>query len=126
MKTEDRELLERQDGITMAAGGENAGTDKEESPLVVQFKKPYWFEKKEYTEVDLSNLENMTAADMVAVETQYGKRNPGGAMPELKMEYALMMAARAAEQPLEFFYGLPLGEAVKVKNKITGFLFGAD
>lgn len=126
MKTEDRELLERQDGITMAAGGENAGTDEEELTLVIQFKKPYRFEGREYTEVDLSDLENMTGADLAAVETQYGKRHPGSTMLELKTEYALMMAARAAKQPIEFFYGLPMREAVRVKSKITGFLFGAD
>jgi len=126
MKMEDRELLEEQDGITMAAGGENAGTDEEETTFVIQFKRPYRFEGKEYTEVDLSGLEDMTAADLTAVETQYGKRHPGSAMPELKTEYALMMAARAAKQPIEFFYGLPMREALKVKNGITGFLFGAD
>lgn len=126
MKMEDRELLEERDGIVIAAGGDNAGNDEEESTLVIQFKKPYRFEGKEYTEVDLSELETMTAADLTAVETQYGKRHPGSTMPELKTEYAIMMAARAAKQPVEFFYGLPMREALKVKNRITVFLFGAD
>lgn len=126
MKMEDRELQEEQDGITMAAGGENAGTDEEETTFVIQFKRPYRFESKEYTEVDLSGLEDMTAADLTAVETQYGKRHPGSEMPEIKTEYALMMAARAAKQPIEFFYGLPMREAIKIKSRIMGFLFRAD
>ena len=42
-----------------------AAEDQEES-LILKFKKPYVFEGKEYTEVDLSAMEDMTAEDLCA------------------------------------------------------------
>ncbi len=38
---------------------DNEEEDAEEASLVVEFKKPYKFEGKEYTEVDLSRLEDI-------------------------------------------------------------------
>ena len=41
--------------------------EPEEESLVLKFRKPYKFEGVEYTEVDLSAMEDMTAADLCAV-----------------------------------------------------------
>lgn len=106
---------------------ESEDTESEEENLTIQLKKPYLFEGKEYTEIDLTSLDDMTAADMIALENQYTKRNPGiNVMPEVRVEYAMMMAARATKLPIEFFNRLPQKEAVKVKNRVMGFLFGSD
>ena len=104
-----------------------ADAEDDEESLIIKFKKPYKFEGKEYESIDLSGLEDLTAEDMVALEKQYDRKTPGlNFMSELKVEYAMMMAARAARQPVEFFEQLPAKEAVKVKNRIMGFLFGSD
>ena len=106
--------------------GKNGADDEDES-LVIKLKKPYQFGGKEYTEIDLSGLEELTAADMIALENQYDRKSPGiNVMPEVKVGYAVMMAARAAKLPVEFFNGLPPKEAMKVKNRVMGFLFGSD
>ena len=44
-----------------------AEDDEEEESLVIKLKKPYKFEGKEYTEIDLSGLEDLSAADMISV-----------------------------------------------------------
>lgn len=123
---ERHEIMEGQEntvGMDKVEGGE-AG--KEES-LLIKFSKPYLFEKKEYTELDLTCLEDLRAADMIALEKQYDRNAPGiNVMPEVKVEYAVMMAARAAKLPVEFFTGLPPKDAMKVKNRVMGFLFGSD
>lgn len=99
----------------------------EDENLIIELRKPYLFEGKTYTKIDLTGMDDMTATDLVDLERQYGKRYPGiNAVPEVKVSYALMMAARAAALPLEFFYGLPQREAIKVKNRVMGFLFGSD
>ena len=36
------------------------------------------------------------------------------------------MEARASHKPVEFFKGLPPVEAMKLKNLVTGFLYGGD
>ena len=122
---EKKELLEQENTAAMGEG-ENGAEDEEDS-LVIKFKKPYQFEGKEYTEIDLSGLEELTAADMIALENQYDRKSPGiNVMPEVKVGYAVMMAARAAKLPVEVFNGLPPKEAMKVKNRVMGFLFGSD
>lgn len=122
---EKKELLEQENTAAMGEG-ENGAEDEEES-LVIKLKKPYRFEGKEYTEIDLSGLEELTAADMIALENQYDRKSPGiNVMPEVKVGYAVMMAARAAKLPVEFFNGLPPKDAMKVKNRVMGFLFGSD
>ena len=118
MEDKKKELMEDQEN-TFAMGESESG---EEESLVIKFRKPYMFEGKEYTELDLSCLEDMTAADMIAIENQYDRRHPGiNVMPEVKIGYAIMMAARAAKLPIEFFDMIPQKEAVKVKNRVMGF-----
>lgn len=108
---------------------ENAASTEEnnEDSMVVVFKKPYRFEGKEYTEVDLSGMDDLTGADMIAIN-KIMQRTSGGidVMPEVSVEYAFHFAARAAKLPVEFFTNLPPKESMKVKNRVMGFLFGSD
>ena len=84
------------------------------------------FEGKEYPEVDLSNLDNLTARDLMAIGRQVGRVQGGTVVaPELNPEYTVAIAARVASLPLEFFYGLPAREFVKVRGAVTGFLFAS-
>lgn len=95
-----------------------------EKDNVVMLAKPYMFEGKEYTEVDLSGLENITAKDMIEANKIYDRAGGFSIMPELSMEYALVIATRASKYPIEFFYGLQPRDAMRVKNKVTSFFFG--
>lgn len=128
---EEKEFMEGElelesENPTVLAESEDTENSEEEN-LIIQLKKTYLFEGKEYTEIDLTSLDDMTAADMITLENQYTKRNPGiNVMPEVRVEYAMMMAARATKLPIEFFNRLPQREAVKVKNRVMGFLFGSD
>lgn len=95
--------------------------------MVIKFKKPYLFEKKEYTEIDLSAIENVTGEDMIAIDKLMQKSAVGiSVMPEVSMEYAFYMAARVTKLPVEFFMNLPTKEAMKVKTRVLGFLFGSE
>lgn len=91
---------------------------------VVKFVKPYKFEGKEYTEVDLSGLDNIKASDMIEAEKMYGRSGGFSFIPEMSMEYALIIATKASNQPIEFFQGLQPKNAMRVKNKVTSFFFG--
>ena len=114
-----KEMIENEVAISEAA---------EDETLVVVFVKPYKFEGKEYAEIDLSALEDISAADMIEA-SKIIKRTSGGSvdvMPEVTLEYACVLSAQATKMPIEFFTGLPPREAMKVKNKVMGFLFGQD
>ena len=114
--------------LEMEAAENAASVDVEdEESMVVKFKKPYRFEGKEYTEIDLSGMEDLTGADMIAVNKIMSRTSAGiDVMPEVSVEYACYFAARAAKQPVEFFTSLPPRELMKVKNRVMGFLFGSD
>lgn len=102
-----------------------AAEDQEEK-LVLTFKKPYMFDNREYTEVDLSGLEDTTGADISAVNRILSRSGTVSPMPEMTMDFTIHMAARVAKLPVEFFACMPSREIIKLKNIVTGFLYGGD
>ena len=84
----------RMDTALLAENDEN--TAAEENALVMKLDKPFTFEGQTYTEVDLSGLEDTTAADLQAVGRFVTKKNPAAnpATVEMTLEYAQFMAAR--------------------------------
>ena len=121
--------MEKNEKMMEMEAAENAASvdTEDEVSMVVKFKKPYRFEGKEYTEIDLTSLDDLQAADMIAVN-KYMQRTSAGVdvMPEVTLEYACVLASKATKMPVEFFTGLPPREAMKVKNRVMGFLFGSD
>lgn len=99
---------------------------QEENQYLVVFKKPFVFEGISYTEVDLGGLEDLSAQDMIAANKIMERSGSVNAMPELSLEYACILSARATGKPVEFFKALPPREAVKIKNRVTNFLYGED
>lgn len=124
---DDKDMLYEQveaDNASEAATGDNG--DEDES-LVIKFGKPYIFDRKEYTEIDLSGMEGLTGTDMIAINKIMARSSAGiDVMPEVSLEYACYFAAKAAKMPVEFFLGLPAKVQMKIKNRVMGFLFGAD
>lgn len=111
---------EKKDGIEVIE------TVETESDYILRFGKPYTFEDEVYSEVDLSGIENITAADMIAAQKVMSKGGTVDVLPEMSMQYACVIAARVAKKPIEFFTGLPAKDAIRLKNLVTGFIFGAD
>ena len=118
---EDMEALEAQ------AGAED-GEDTEQEDLILRFAKPYKFGGQEYTEVDLSGLEDVTAGVLENVGKIAAKKNPGmnPALQEMSLTFCTCLAQRVAKLPLEFFEKLPAREAIKLKTMVMGFLYGGD
>lgn len=100
----------------------------QDDALVLKLDKPYKFDGVEYTEVDLSGLENVTAGTLENVGKIMAKRSPGlnPATIEMELGYCELLAARVTGKPLEFFQGLPGRDAITLKSKIVGFLYGGD
>lgn len=116
---EETAAVEREGAVTEERDGEEAG-------LVLKFSKPYVFEGREYTEVDLSTLEDTTAEDLSVVGKILSKLGTVSPMPEMTMDFSQFMAARVTKLPIEFFKRMPAREAIKLKNAVTGFLYGGD
>ena len=65
--SEEKKIVEYKPDVQVESAKPEAETDQR---LVVKFSKPYHFEGKEYTEVDLSGLEGLTVKDAIDVQRQ--------------------------------------------------------
>ncbi len=129
MEKNKLDTAERADMEAMEAqAGAEDGEDTEPEDLILRFAKPYKFGGQEYTEVDLSGLEDVTAGVLESVGKIVSKKAPGlnPALLEMSMQFCNYLAQRVAKLPLEFFTGLPAKEAIKLKTMVTGFLYGGD
>ena len=97
-----------------------------ESTTLVKFAKPFKFEGQNYTEIDLSGLENLNAQDMCAAEKHLNRSGMFSPLPEMTAEYVCFIAGMASGQPIEFFKALPPKEFIKVKNRVSNFFYGED
>lgn len=121
-------MSERDEKMVKANVSEPEGSDRMDAAVednfIVNLRKTYVFEGKAYEKIDLSGMENLTGADLIAINKIL--QRSGYPVPETSMEYALHFAARSAQLPVEFFTGLASKEAMVVKNKVMNFLFGSD
>lgn len=118
------EEMEALEARAEAEGGE----DTEPEDLVLRFGKPYKFGGQEYTEVDLSGLEDTTAGDLARCAKITTRKHKGlnTATLEMTTEYSITMAHIVTKLPLEFFERMPSKSAIELKGIVVGFLFGAD
>lgn len=122
----EREELEAMQAVQAEAGTEGA-EDTEPEDLVLRFAKPYKFGGMEYTEVDLSGLEDTTAGDLARCAKITTRKHKGlnTATLEMTTEYSITMAHIVTKLPLEFFEHMPSKSAIELKGIVVGFLFGA-
>lgn len=73
-----------------------------ENEYTVVFNKPYTFEGETYDKIDLSGLDNLTAADMIAANKILDRTGSFTFLPEMSLEYACIIAAKATKLPVEF------------------------
>lgn len=126
-KLKDQTIEAKVDGEVADASLATDVKDDEDNSLLIKFAKPYVFEGKTYTEIDLSGLESLNAASMIDVNRRMARGQSGiDVLPEVSLEYAVNIAEKATTQPIEFFLCLPPKEAIKVKNRVMGFLFGSE
>lgn len=124
-KTEEMKTQTAAD-VMNAAAAEAEQQTEEENSYVIKFRKPFVFEDQTYESVDLSGLEDMSARDMIQAQRIMEKSGSINVLPEMSLEYACIFASRATKMPVEFFQSLPSKEAIKLKNKVTNFFYGAE
>ena len=120
---------EREEMEALEARAEDEdGEAAEPEDLVLRFGKPYKFGGQEYTEGDLSGLEDTTAGDLARCAKITTRKHKGlnTATLEMTTEYSITMAHIVTKLPLEFFERMPSKSAIELKGIVVGFLFGAD
>lgn len=86
-----------------------------------EFKKPYVFEGKEYKEIEV-DIDALTGDDMSAAKKEYAADGNFTLIPATDWDFCILVAARATQQPLEFFKRMPAKEYCKLATGVSNFL----
>lgn len=92
------------------------------SDITVKFEKPYKFEGKEYTEIDLSGIEKMTVADLIDIQKELMSEAASSFVMETTASFAQAMATKASGKPVELFKLMPRGKIKQVQTVILKYL----
>lgn len=103
------------------------GTEQEENTErahVVALNKPYLFEGKEYTEINLGGLEGMTIQDAIDAQTElFGQQEVASSLLcETTSAFSMAIAAKATGLPIEFFKLMPIGAGRRVKRAVQTYI----
>ena len=114
------------------AAADSAGEERAKSPeelikelkLVYKFDKPYAFEGKEYTEIDLSGIENLTTTDAKVIDRVLSKKNISLQGKLFSTTFAEQVAVKVTGLPINFFTTMRWKDFENIKNLIAAyFLF---
>ncbi len=109
-------MVERQI-MTTVRNYMNADKDTENHSMKLE--KPYVFGGKEYTEVDLSGLANLTGMNESEAENRMVRQGVTITYTALNFLYPCIVASMATGLPEEFFKGLPIRETLKLKAVVN-------
>jgi hypothetical protein len=94
----------------------------------VELSKPFSVEiggkSVEYDVLELP-LEEMTGADVIAVENQMASEGKVTVAPEFSKLFQVRLAARAVKVPAQTLERLPLRDFARVTGAVQGFLLGS-
>ena len=121
---EEQKIVEMDREETGAERDGKTAQPQRREELVVKLKAPYRFEGKDYDEIDLNGLEKLTIQTAVDIQLELMSGQEVAAMlvTEATTAFALALAAKATEKPIEFFKCMPLGGAKKVVNAVRAWL----
>ena len=108
------------------AAAEATTAEESENSNIVKLSKTYHFEDSDISELDFSGLENITVANMIKANKALSSSGNFSVLPETDLQYTLSIAVDVTGLPIEFFRRLAPRDGIRVKNKVTSFLFGGD
>ena len=86
------------------------------------FSKPVIFEDQEYKEIEF-DLDSLTGEDVEAVKRDFTAAGNFTTMPSSDTTFCIMLIARAAKIPIEFFKVLSAKEYLKLSQEVSNFLW---
>ena len=95
------------------------GAEKGVVNHIMQLEKPCFFDGKEYREIDLSGIADLNSMQESAAENRMAREGFVVTETSFNYLYACVIASMATGLPEEFFTGLPICEAVKLKNAVN-------
>lgn len=96
------------------------------SEMIVKFKRPYKFEGKEYTELDLSGLSSLTVQDVIDAQKELIEQGNTAALGiiESTVGFAMALATKATKKPVELFKLMPRALMNQVQQAVMKAMSG--
>lgn len=103
---------------------ENTKVKEDAKKIVIELSKPYVFEDREYKQIDLSGLDEMTIKDAIDIQKQLFEEKQTGAMilTETSTAFARKVAAKASGLQIEFFQFMPRNISRAVQRTVMSYL----
>ncbi len=98
----------------------------ENPELIFKLKKKTAFEGTEYTEFDLSGLEELTGEDLGNLRKQTENLEGMQMIPEKTPTFAYLAAAKVTGLPYDLFKNLFAQDACRLTYTISGFFLSED
>lgn len=111
----DIEVALRNIGMVMGYMNVDSNTENH----IMRLEKPYYFEGKQYTEIDLNGVADLNSLNESAAENRLTRAGFMVTDTSYNYLYACILAGMATGLPEEFFTGLPLYEVLKIKNAVN-------
>lgn len=89
--------------------------------MKVTLSKPFTFEGKEYSEIEL-DLDSLTGNDLLKAEREFVATGGRANVPELSKEYLAIVVAKTAKVPVDIIHALPAKDFSKVTIEVQNFL----
>lgn len=92
--------------------------------IVVELSTPYTFEGQEYTEIDITKIQEMTIKDAIDIQSQlFSEQEVAGmVVSETTTAFTRALAAKASGLPIEFFKLAPRNVSRKISQTVRGFI----
>ncbi len=91
--------------------------------MKIVFSKPYIFDGKEFSEIDV-DMDGLTGRDVSEAKREWSRNGNFAAVMAIDVDFCAYLGAKAAKQPYEFVEGLPAKEYCKLAQVVSNFLLG--
>lgn len=98
----------------------------ENPELIFKLKKKTAFEGTEYTEFDLSGLEELSGEEYGSLCKQTENIDGADMIPEKSITFACLAAAKATGLPYDFFKKLSAKDTCRLRYTVSGFFLSED
>lgn len=115
---------ENKNQVEVEVNGIEQEKKQESGEYVIVFTKPYKFEGKQYDQVDLSEMENLSTYQLIDCEKEFmADNNYINLLSETTTALGCIIASRVTNLPINFFHQLPANEGNKIKQMVMGFFY---
>lgn len=93
---------------------------------IFKLKKSVVFEGNEYTQIDLSGLEELSGEEYGSLLKQTENLDGADMVPEKSLTFAYLAAAKVTGLPYDFFKKLSAKDTCRLRYAVSSFFLGED